>query len=288
MSHVSEEIFSQPDCWRGAAELAPGGLPLPGERVAVIGCGTSWFVAQSYAALREGAGHGETDAFAASEFPQGRRYDRVVAITRSGTTTEVLHAMECASSAETLAITGVPDSPVRDVARHVIGLGFADEKSVVQTRFPTTVLLLLRAHLGEDVSGLPDEAELALDEPLPHGLHAVTQFTFLGSGWTVGLAHEAALKVREASQWWAESYPWMEYRHGPIAVAEPDSLVWFFGDPPVGMVEDVRATGARLKLSTVDPLVDLVRAQQVALALARSYGLDPDAPRNLTRSVVLT
>lgn len=46
-----------------------GGLPRRGERVAVVGCGASWFMAQSYAVLRETCGHGETDAYAASGFP---------------------------------------------------------------------------------------------------------------------------------------------------------------------------------------------------------------------------
>ncbi|MFD0535501.1 hypothetical protein ACFQY7_18870 [Actinomadura luteofluorescens] len=62
--------------------------------MAVVGCGTSLYMAQAYAALREGAGHGETDAFAASEMPPGRRYDRVLALTRSGTTTEVLAVLD--------------------------------------------------------------------------------------------------------------------------------------------------------------------------------------------------
>src|ERR671921_566254 len=91
MSHVETEIAAQPDCWRRATDLAGSpGLPARGERVAVVGCGTSWFMGQAYAALREQAGHGETDAFQASEFPLGRAYDRIVAITRSGTTTEVI------------------------------------------------------------------------------------------------------------------------------------------------------------------------------------------------------
>src|SRR3982750_4950970 len=91
MSYVKVEIASQPDCWRMAAKLADApGLPARGERVAVVGCGTSWFMAKAYAVLREQAGHGETDAFQASEFPPERRYDRVVAIPRSGTTTEVV------------------------------------------------------------------------------------------------------------------------------------------------------------------------------------------------------
>lgn len=73
-THTEAEIASQPGCWRRAvSEVPTGALPLRGERVAVIGCGTSWFIAQAYAVLRERAGHGETDAFAASEFPAGDR-----------------------------------------------------------------------------------------------------------------------------------------------------------------------------------------------------------------------
>ena len=68
-------------------------------------------MAQAYAALREGSGHGRTDAFAASEMP-ARPYDVVVALSRSGTTTEVTHALMRSSRSRTVAITAVPDSPV--------------------------------------------------------------------------------------------------------------------------------------------------------------------------------
>jgi hypothetical protein len=34
-------------------------------------------------------------------------------------------------------------------------------------------------------------------------------------------------------------------------------------------------------------LADLIRAQRVALERARRAGLNPDVPRNLTRSVIL-
>ncbi len=79
MRHVQAEIESQPGCWVQAARLAgAAGLPAAGERVAAVGCGTSWFMALAFAALREHAGHGESDAFQASEFPAGRRYDRVL------------------------------------------------------------------------------------------------------------------------------------------------------------------------------------------------------------------
>ncbi|MEV6611313.1 sugar isomerase [Kutzneria sp. NPDC051319] len=285
---VETEIISQPDCWRRAVTLAPDSLPAPGERVAVIGCGTSWFVAQSYAQLREAAGQGETDAFAASEFPFSRRYDRVVAITRSGTTTEVLDALDrLRGRTPTLALIGDPETPIVDKANELVVLDFADERSVVQTRFATTALALLRASLGEDLGRAIADVELAVVEPLDEELFDVEQFTFLGRGWTNGLALEAGLKMREAAGAWTEAYPAMEYRHGPISITGPNRMAWMFGTAPEGLPEQVAATGGRFRAGDRDPMAELVTVQRLAVAIALDQGLDPDQPRHLTRSVVL-
>ncbi|TDE10369.1 SIS domain-containing protein [Jiangella asiatica] len=291
--HVRAEIASQPACWGRVADiLEPAGrvLPAAGERVAVVGCGTSWFMAMAYAALREAAGAGETDAFAASEAPVGRGYDAVVAITRSGTTTEILDLLAAIDTAghgsRTVAITAVPDSPVVRAVDESVVLDFADEESVVQSRCATTTLALLRAHLGHDLEPIVADAEKALAEPLD-GWVAAEQVSFVGRGWTIGLAHEAALKLREAAQFWAEAYPAMDYRHGPIAIAEPGRLVWSFGAPPAGLAADVAATGAGFVTSDLDPMAHLVVAQRLAVAIAQERGLDADRPRHLTRSVVL-
>ncbi|HEX2416829.1 MAG TPA: sugar isomerase, partial [Micromonosporaceae bacterium] len=98
---------------------------------------------------------------------------------------------------------------------------------------------------------------------------------------------EAALKLRETSGFWAESYPAMEYRHGPVSIAQPGRVVWCFGPPPDGLAEQVTATGARFVADPLDPMADLVRAHRLALALAAQRGTDVDHPRHLTRSVVL-
>jgi fructoselysine-6-P-deglycase FrlB-like protein len=116
---------------------------------------------------------------------------------------------------------------------------------------------------------------------------AFDHFVFLGHGWTVGLAHEAALKLREAAQVHSESYPAMEYRHGPISLAGPTSLVWVLGTPDPAVADDAAAVGATVVTAALDPLAELVRIQRAAVALAAARGLDPDRPRNLTRSVVL-
>jgi fructoselysine-6-P-deglycase FrlB-like protein len=290
---MEAELRSQPETWARAVELRTEQtlLPAAGERIAVVGCGTSWFMAQSYAALRETAGLGITDSFAASEAFVDRDYDAIVAITRSGTTTEVLELLDgiraSGSRARTVGIVGDPETPLVDLVDDVVKLPFADEKSVVQTRFATTALAFVRASLGENLDTAIADAAAAVDEELPDTLVSAEQYSFLGTNWTVGLAHEAALKMREASQSWTESYPAKEYRHGPIAIAAPGRVTWMFGQSPEGLAADLAVTGAHFENSSLDGLADLVRAQRVALARARRFDLDPDHPRNLTRSVIL-
>jgi fructoselysine-6-P-deglycase FrlB-like protein len=288
---IEQEVASQPECWLRAAALAPevaGSLPARGERVAVAGCGTSWFIAQSYAAAREAAGYGETDAFAASEFPAGRRYDRILALSRSGTTTEILDLLARVGRAvPTVAVTADASSPIAAAADAVIELDFADERSVVQTRFATSELALLRARLGQDLTPVAEAARRVLAEPLPAQLIEARQFTFLGTGWTCGLASEAALKLREAAGLWTEAYPAMEYRHGPVAVTGPGSVVWLFGPAPDGLAGEITAAGGLVWQSDEDPMAELVRVHRLAVVAARARGLDPDRPRNLSRSVIL-
>ncbi|NUU05185.1 SIS domain-containing protein [Leifsonia sp. C5G2] len=292
MTLTSREIASQPAIWREALETrsarAAELLTLPGQRVLVLGCGTSAYLAESFAALRERAGFGMTDAAYASEPWPWRDYDAVVLLSRSGTTTEVIDALDALpEGVRTIAVTGVADSPVADRVDDVLLLDFADEESVVQTRFPTTFLLLARAALGEDVAGLPDQAEAALALPLDVDTERLSHFVYLGSGWTYGLAQEAALKIREAAQAWSESYPALDYRHGPLAVADERSLVWIIGPAEPSLPADIERTGATVRVSTHDPLVELADAQRLAVAIAAHRGLDPDNPRHLTRSIVL-
>ena len=315
MSYLTDEIASQPGCWSRAIETAGSAgsaLPAPGERVAAVGCGSSLNVARCYAALREAAGQGETDAFPASEIPATRRYDRLVYISRTGTTTEVLDALRRAPrEARTTAVTADPASPLAREAADLVLLDFADERSVVSSRFITSSIVLFRAHLAAraeagtraagtraagtragagtraDVLSLPGAAAHEVARPLPAGLADHAEFTFLGRGWAAAVADEAALKLREASRTWAESYPAMEYRHGPISVSDEGTVVWALGEMPPGLLADARRTGATVISSDADPLVGLVGAQRLAAVLADRKGIDPDRPRALSRSVIL-
>ncbi|MHA7294561.1 SIS domain-containing protein [Arthrobacter sp. HLT1-21] len=290
--YMDSELQSQPAVWRQAIDQASAEdiLPAAGERVAVVGCGTSWFMAQSYAAARESAGKGLTDAFAASEASvvASRGYDAVVAISRSGTTTEVLDLMiTLKGTLRVIAVIGDVDSPATGLADDVVALPYADEQSVVQTRFATAALAYLLTSVGVDLEQAVTDAEAVLAEEVTAALLDAEQFTFLGTGWTVGLAHEAGLKMREGVQGWTESYPAMEYRHGPISIAAPGRVVWLFGDDVPGLADDVAPTGADYVHTGRHPLADLAQIHKITLARARARGLDPDLPRNLTRSVIL-
>lgn len=289
MVSIQEEIASQPVVWRLAVEAArecAAELPAAGERVAMIGCGTSHYIGQSIATLRESRGLGETDAFTASEFPPGRDYARVIAITRSGTTTEVIRALE-ETDVPSLALTAVADAPVARVAGETIALGFADEEAVVQTRFATAALAFCRTWLGfaDDVDSAAIDVERG--NGAPDGVTGFDHFVFLGVGDTVGLAREAALKLEESAGVWTEAFPAMEYRHGPITAAGPGTLVWPLGPVDGAVLSAAEATGATVAPAGSDALVELVSIQRAAVELAVSRGRDPNFPEHLTRSVVL-
>ena len=288
MSNFEHEFTTQPEMWRRAAELASTErLIPPGARVALVGCGTSLYVAQAAAAYRNEQRLGDSDAFPASEMPPGRRYDAVVLISRSGTTTEVLDATaSLVPNTPTLAITAAVDSPLARLVDEQIVLSFADEESIVQTRFATSTLSLLLASFGWDVGASATRAEAFLREP-PEEAGAADHFVFLGRGVGAALANEAALKFREVLGAWTESYPTMEYRHGPISVASERSLVWILDDAERAIDDQIAITGARVVRSGSDPLASLVRVHSFVQQLATRRGIDPDHPRFLARSIML-
>ena len=252
------EIFSQPAIWRRAAAL--GADPAVARRWSPRGSGCSPSAAAPRrtsrsptrcCARRPGSASPTTPSPAS--FPAGPTSTTAsLTFCRSGTTTEIVDALQVLPAHwRRVVVTGVADSPVAALADDVVDLGFADETSVVQTRFPTATLVAARVATGEldavRLDALVAQAEDALAVELPEGLEEVEHVVYLGTGWALGIAHEAALKVRESALAWAESYPSSDYRHGPLAVAGERSLVTLLGDAPDGLAADVAVTGARVR-----------------------------------------
>ena len=289
---TEQELTSQPEIWTQALALPAeqlGLLPQQGEKVIVIGCGTSYYVGDSYAYLRNDAGLGRTRAAIPTELTWIDDDEHIVVISRSGTTADVVEVVERYKDTHRItAILGDVETPLGELCDRIVHLGFADETSIVQTRFATTGLTTLRASIGLVPDTLVADARTALELPLPADPAKVKQVVFLGHRWTVGLSHEAALKLRESAGTWTEAYPVWEYQHGPISCAGPDSLVWVLGEVPEVVAADVRSTGATVYSNELDPQANLVLAHRLALALAREAGRNPDTPPFLNRSVLIT
>ncbi|MDQ0727062.1 SIS domain-containing protein [Microbacterium sp. W4I20] len=287
------ELMSQPEIWQQALDLTEKHsalLPAAGEKVLVIGCGTSYYMGDAYAYLRNDAGLGRTRAAIPSELDWIDDDEHIVVISRSGTTADVVELVErYGSTHRVTAILGDTNTALGLLcADRTVHLDFADEQSIVQTRFATTGLTALRASIGQVSATLVDDARAALAAALPADPAQVQHIVFLGHRWTNGLAQEAALKVRESAGFWTEAYSMWEYQHGPISCAGPNTLVWFLGEAPEVVADDVRSTGASVYVNDLDPQANLPLVHRLAVDLAALRGRNPDTPPFLNRSVLVT
>jgi len=290
-THTEAEIASQPDHWIRVADESDGWrdiLPADDVEVGVIGCGTSHYMGMAFARLREGAGLPRSEAVVASQLPPRVFGLEIVAISRSGTTTDLLDGLErLRPKSRIVLITAAPNSPAAELAHDVISIEWAAENSIVGTRSATTALAGLRSASGVDIRSVAAEASDHLGRPLPLDPTSFDRFVFLGQGWAEAIAHESALKLREIAGAWSESYSTLEYLHGPISAANDRSVVWVFGDAPPAALEMIRNAGDHVVATQGDAMATIVLVQRLGVELARHNGRDPDNPPHLTASIVL-
>jgi glutamine---fructose-6-phosphate transaminase (isomerizing) len=142
-------------------------------------------------------------------------------------------------------------------------------------------------------------------------------YVFLGQGVHYWIAQEAALKVTEMSSSYAQAYHSLEFRHGPRSIAGRETLITFFmsdaaKDAEIALARELRDLGAAVLVVVnrangelkkhCDLVVELgiegpefarypvtaIPAQLLGTAMGLRKGLNPDAPKNLTRAVVLS
>ena len=135
-----------------------------------------------------------------------------------------------------------------------------------------------------------------------------TRLVTTGRGYAYPTAREAALKLMETSYLAALAFSGADLLHGPVALADAQvpvlavvgagpggasmrEVLARLGDRSADVVvfgpSDVEGTALRVPTPAVDeryaPLLDILPLQQLALALARQRGEDPDAPRGLSK-----
>lgn len=298
---IEDDIYSTPEVLRQTiARVKAKGSELNDVMagpLVLLGSGSSHCIGISAASSYEATRGKPAQAILGSEYRARSNWTHL-AISRTGKTTEVIEAMRRAreAGARVGLIVGDSDSPAEEVADSVLHLDFAPEAGVVQTRFISAAVLALRMLIegtsaAGAVEGLPEETVSILKTTDLSSLTEFRHVVFIGRGPRHGIALSAALTVVETALLPAEAYQTLDYRHGPIAVADERTLVWCF-DPrddeaAAGVIEDIRMTGATVAWPDGDAIVSLVQAQLLALRIAQARGIDPDVPPNLQRAIVL-
>jgi glucosamine--fructose-6-phosphate aminotransferase (isomerizing) len=338
--HTSSEILSQPEAWAATLEaLRPqtesiGDIFRHGryETLVFTGCGSTYYLSLAAAALARDLVGTPAWGVPASEIwlrprgalPRGRR-TLLVAVSRSGQTTETVRACESFlrdhARADLVTLSCYPGRPLTELGELNLTLPAGQEESVAQTRAFTCLYLatVVLAAIGsgsrdlvDELSALPSIARRLLDQEGDRARHwaampSLERFYFLGSGPVYGLACELSLKMKEMSLSHSEPFHFLEFRHGPQAMADEHTLI-------IGLVsegsaaaeqavlEQMRGRGAST-LSLGETGTDVAFASGLPEALrgalylpvgqmlgyerAMSRALDPDHPHNLSAVVTL-
>lgn len=337
-THTRQEIFSQPAVWDAALsrlgiwaeDLARFFAAGRYARVYFTGCGSPYYMALSAAALVQERLGLPARGLPASEIwlspataLAGSGRALLVALSRSGETSETLQACSAFRAHCDGEILTVGCYPGRSLERHGdfnLILPEAQEESVAQTRafstlYLTTVALTVLWQGGagwDELVRLPAAGRHLLDQYATQAQTwgedlSIERFYFLGSGLRYGLASELSLKMKEMTISHSEPFHFLEFRHGPRAMATAGSCVVGLRSERLGVQEEavlaeMRAQGARtLTLAetggdvslasgvseTLSAVLYLPFGQLMALERALAKGLNPDSPENLVAYVTL-
>jgi glutamine---fructose-6-phosphate transaminase (isomerizing) len=246
-----------------------------------------------------------------------------LAISQSGRSPDVLSAAAAAKAAGALVIAMVNtvDSPLAQSADICVPLWAGVESSVAATKSYICTLaatVQLVAHWANDATLLGALAEVPgqlraawqLDwRNLVEVLKPARNLFVLGRGVGLGVAYEAALKLKETCGLHAEGYSSAEVRHGPIAILDRDMPVLMFcqnDEARAGLetvarglskegvrvllagsrVDGVEALPTLTSHPVIEPLLMAQSFYRAAATLSIVRGLDPDRPPRLEKATL--
>lgn len=236
----------------------------------------------------------------------------VLVISQSGRSPDILAQVAMAKKAGALVVALVNDttSPLAAEADYVVPLFVGAEKAVAATKsFLATISALLQLvsvwadnqALQHAVAELPaalEQAQLLPAQLTPAQLATVQHGVVLGRGPGYAIAREIALKLKEVCGIHAEAFSSAEFLHGPVTLVKDQFAII---DVTVAdeafaahkaQIEEVQRRGASVvhlhhgDISShprVLPLLVLQRFYLDVEAVARSRGVNPDAPPGLNK-----
>lgn len=334
------EILTQPEAWQDALQVVRAAQPALADllrqdynQVLFTGCGSTYYLSLAAAALfQELTGRlaratpgGELllePATALAKASAQPNRTLLVAVSRSGSTTETVRAVEQfkkLSCGPVIAITNYGDQPLAGLADLALVIEKGQEESVAQTRSFASMFVAANAlaaiaagdeGLLADLEKLPAIGQrlIAQYEPVARRLGEnldLDRFYFLGSGWRYGLACEVNLKMKEMTLTHSEPFHFLEFRHGPMSMATPGAaIVGFLSDDNYSyqkaVLDEMQDKGSliialsedRSEIALNSHLLESARGvlylpvlQLMAYYRSLAKGLDPDRPRNLTAVV---
>ena len=327
------EIKSQSKAWQNALDVAnAASLPEAAgyEQVIFTGCGSTYYLSLAAAALYQELTGRAARAIPAGELllnPQTVMRENVsqllVAISRSGTTTETIKVAEKFKTEHRGDVVGITCYETALVnlsdARLVIPEG--QEESVAQTRSFASMYVAAtafctrmagREDLLEAMKKLPEIGHRLIEhyesfaKEMGENLN-FDRFYFLGSGIRHGLACEVNLKMKEMTLTHSEPFHFLEFRHGPMSMVNEKAVV-------VGLLSESNNSHEKAVLNEMQTLggktVALAESdadisfesgipesargvlylpvlQLMAFYRSLAKGLNPDRPNNLTAVVKL-
>lgn len=277
-----------------------------GSTVCFVGCGTSFYLAQTGSALLNHAGVGiavpGSEVLASPDTLPEVEIDAIVPVSRSGESTETVRATEelidMYPDASVVGITCSEGSSVYELSDVPVLSPAGSEESIVMTKSYSSMLVALEylarlaageTGLQERFADLPEESTAVVEraEQQAADLAAredLTKHVFLGSGEYYGIASEAMLKFEELTLSWTKAYHALEFRHGPKSIADEETLVTVFHPGRASelisdLVDDVTDLGAETlvighpdDLETVDPTHEFaLSSESGSLALTAPF-----------------
>lgn len=236
----------------------------------------------------------------------------VLVISQSGRSPDILAQVAMAKKSGALVIGLVNDttSPLAEEADYVLPLHVGAEKAVAATKSYlatlSAILQLVAAWSGQTalqqaVADLPALLQQAIDAPAQlnsTALERVAHGVILGRGFGYAISREIALKLKEVCGIQAEAFSSAEFLHGPVTLVKNEFAIVdvTIEDETLSahraQIEDVRSRGARIVQlhhhgisahPRVLPLLVLQRFYLDVEAVARSRGVNPDAPPGLNK-----
>lgn len=243
-----------------------------------------------------------------------------IAVSQSGASPDLLAAVTRARRGGAVVIGLVNDrhAPLVDLCDLVVTLEAHPEQCVAATKSCLSAMAAMArisaewagdAVLIDAIHALPEMLDTAWAQdwtPLVDRLAGAGHLYVLGRGCGLGVAQEAALKLKETCGLHAEAFSTAEAVHGPLALAGADLPVLIFAQrdetlsSSIAVAERFAASGSTVfcagtcaagahelaSLNASPGLQPIVLAQSFYRAvdsLASARGCDPDRPRHITK-----